>query len=73
MCCMRLPGNTGRKNNVKKIAILAPSRNFVGLHLRNYGMYRESEKNLLGSNTSSTCPHNIVNFSTLMAEIGSGV
>jgi len=30
-------------------------------------------KNLLNSNISSTCPHNIVNFSPLMAEIGSGV
>jgi len=29
MCCTRLAGNTGRK----KIAILAPSHNFVGLYL----------------------------------------
>jgi len=29
MCCTRLAGNTGRKN-VSKIAIWAPSRNFVG-------------------------------------------
>jgi len=32
-------------------------------------MYRQSEKNLLKSNTSSTCPHNMVNFSPLTAEI----
>jgi len=25
-------------------------------------MYRQSEKNLLNSNTSSTCPHNMVNL-----------
>jgi len=25
-------------------------------------MYRQSEKNLLSSNTSSTCPDNMVNF-----------
>jgi len=31
MCCTRLAGNTGRK----KIAIFAPSHNFVGLYLRN--------------------------------------
>jgi len=31
MCCTRIAGNTG----CKKIAILAPSHNFVGLYLRN--------------------------------------
>ena len=36
-------------------------------------MYRQSEKNLLNSNTSSTCPENMVNFGPLTAEIGSGV
>ena len=29
-----------------------------------------TEKNLLNSNTSPTCPHNIVNFGPLAAEIG---
>jgi len=28
-------------------------------------MYRQSEKNLLNSNTSSTCPDNMVNFGLL--------
>ena len=32
-------------------------------------MYRQSEKNLLSSNISSTCPHNMVNFGLLVAEI----
>jgi len=32
-------------------------------------MYRQSEKNLLSSDMSSTCPHNMVNFGILMAEI----
>ena len=31
------------------------------------------KKNLLSSNTSSTCPVNMVNFGPLTAEIGSGV
>ena len=53
----------------QKIAIWAPSHNFVGLYLRNRGMYRQSEKNLLSSNISSTCPH----FGLLAAEIVSGV
>jgi len=46
---------------------------FVGLYLRKWGTHRQSEKNLLNSNTSSTCPNNIVNFGPLMAENGSGV
>jgi len=36
-------------------------------------MYRQSEKNWLNINTSSTCPHNIVNFGLLAADIVSGV
>jgi len=32
-------------------------------------MYRQSEKNLLSSNICSTCPHNMVNFGPLAAEI----
>jgi len=33
-------------------------------------MYRQSEKNLLSTNISSTRPHNMVNFGQLAAEIG---
>jgi len=66
MCFTRLAENTRRK----KIAILALSHNFVGLYLRSQGIYRQSEKNLLNSNISSTCPHNMVNFGLLMADIG---
>jgi len=46
---MRLAENTGRKKDAK-LAICATSHNFVGLYLRNYSMYRQSEKNLLNSN-----------------------
>jgi len=53
-----------------KIAIWAPLHKFVGLCLRNQGMYRQSEENLLSSNMSSRCPHNMVNIGPLMAEIG---
>jgi len=49
---------------------LAPSHNFVVLYLRNYGTYRQSEKNLLSSNMYSRRPHNMVNFGSLAAEIG---
>jgi len=52
-----------------KIAIWAPSHSFVGLYLHNQGMYRQSEKNLLSSNMSSRCPHNMVNIGQLMADV----
>ena len=58
------------KYRTQKIAISAPSRNFVGPYLRNEGMYRQSEKNLLSSNTSSTCPHNMVNFDQRLRSVG---
>jgi len=44
----------GWKYTTQKIAILSPSHIFVGL-------YRQSEKNLLNSNTSSTYHDNMVN------------
>jgi len=43
--------------------------NFVGLYLRNCGTYGQPEKNLLSSNIFPTCPHNMVNFGLLAAEI----
>ena len=52
-----------------KIAIWAPWHNFVGLYLGNQGTYRQSEKKFLSSNISCTCPHNMVNFGLLAAEI----
>jgi len=54
---------------VKKIATWAPSQNFIELYLRNCGTYRQSEKNLLSSNISSTRPHNMVNFSSLLVAL----
>jgi len=68
MCCTRLAGNTGCKNDAK-IAICTPSHNFAGLYLCNWGIYQQSEKDLLSSNISSTCLHNMVTFSPLAAEI----
>jgi len=50
--------------NRQKFAICAQSHNFVGLYLRN------NQKYLLSSNISSRCPHNMVNFGPLAAEIG---
>jgi len=62
---MRLAGNMQRK----KITILPPSHNFVVLYLQKQGMCQQSEKKLLNSNTSSTCPDNMVNFGLLTTEI----
>jgi len=59
------------KCRTQKIAIWAPLHNFVGLYFRNQGTYRQSEKNVLNSNTSPTCPHNMVNFGPLATEIRS--
>ena len=57
------------RKNRQKVAIWAPSHNFVGLYIHNSGLYRQSEKNLLSSNISPTRPHNMVNFGPLPAEI----
>jgi len=43
MCCAWLAENTGRKTG-QKFAIWIPWHNFVGLYVRNWGMYRQSEK-----------------------------
>jgi len=68
MCCSRLAANTGRKKVAKNrhLGIIAQLFRAISLH---YGTYRQSEKNLLSSNISSTCPHNMVNFGPLAAEI----
>ena len=58
-----------RPKNGQKLAISAPSHNFVGLYLSKQDTYRQSEKNLLNSSISSTCPYNMVNFGLLTAEI----
>jgi len=56
------------KYRTQKVVICAPSYNFVGVYLRNWGMYRQLEKILLNINT--LFPHNMANFGPLTAEIG---
>ena len=63
MCCTRLAGNTGPKNR-QKIVILAPWHNFGTTKA-----LVDNRKKLLNSNVSPTCPHNMVNFGILAAEI----
>ena len=55
--------------NRQKITIWAPSHTFDGLYLRNEGTHRQPEKQLLNSNVSPICPHNMANFGPLVAEI----
>jgi len=68
MCCTRLAGNTGCKNDAK-IAICTPSHNFVGYIFATKARIDNLEKNLLSSNISSTSPYSMVNFGPLAAEI----
>jgi len=68
MCCKRLAGNTGRKNDARNrhlstIAQLCPA---VSSQLRRVSTIG---KNWLSSNISSKCPYNMVNFGPLAAEI----
>jgi len=64
MCCTRLAGNTGRKKSPFWQHRTTLSGYVFGTEAR-----IDNRKNLLNSNTSSTCPDNIVNFGPLTAEI----
>jgi len=72
MCCTWLT----EKYRTQKIAKKSPS----GYHHKSLSgcifasmAHIDNRKNLLNSNASSTCPHNMANFGPLTAEIGSGV
>jgi len=62
MCCTRLAENAGPKNSPKNrhMGIIAQVCRAIS---------SQSQKNVLSSNTFSTCPHNMVNFGRLAAEI----
>jgi len=68
MCCTRLAGNTGRKNDAKNrhLRTIAQLCRAISSQLRHASTIG---KNLLSSNISPTCPHNRVNFGPLAAEI----
>jgi len=54
---------------MQKIAICAPSHDFVGYIFATEAYIDNRKKNLLSSNISSTCPYSMVNFGPLAAEI----
>jgi len=68
MCCMRLAGNTGCKNDTKNRHLQTITQ--LWLYLHNEGVYRQLETKLL---IFSTRLHNMANFDSLAAEIGSVV
>jgi len=65
MCCTRLAENTGRKKSPFWHHRTTLSSYIFGTK----ACVDNRKKNLLNSNTSSTCPDNMVNFGLLMAEI----
>ena len=65
---VRLPENTGRKKSRQNrhLGTIAQLCRVISSQLRHVSTIR---KNLLSSNMSSTCLHNMVNFGLLAAEI----
>jgi len=68
MCCTRVDANTGRKKVAKNrhLGTIAQLLRAISSQLRHVSTIG---RNLLSSNTSSTCPYNTVNFGPLAAEI----
>jgi len=66
MCCTRLAGNTGRKKSPFWHHRTTLSGYIFGIKT----CIDNQKKNLLNSNNSSRCPHNMANFGPLTAEIG---
>jgi len=71
-CCMWLAANTGPKKVAKNryLGTIPQLCRAISSELRHISTIG---KNLLSSNISSTCPHNMVNFGPLAAEIVSSV
>jgi len=69
-CCMRLAENTGCKKSpeISHLRTIAQLCQDISLQLRHVSTIG---KNLFNSNISPTCPHNMVNFSPLVAEFSS--
>jgi len=69
MCCARLTENTGRKKVAKNrhLGTIPQLCRAISSQLRQVSTI--GKKNFLSSNISSTCPHNMVNYGPLAAEI----
>jgi len=68
MCCMWLAGNAEPKKllKIRHLGTIAQICRAISSQLRHLSTIG---KKLLSSNTSSTCPHNMANFSPLATEI----
>jgi len=66
MWCTQLAGNAGCKN--RHLCTIGQLCRAISSQLRH--ILTIGKKNLLNSNISSTCPHNMVNIGPLTAEIG---
>jgi len=64
MCCSWLAENTGCKKSPS-----GHHRTTLSGYIFATNAHTDNRKKLLSSNISSTCPHNMVNFSPLAAEI----
>ena len=72
MCCTRLAGNAGPKNSPKigRLCTIAQICRAISPQLTHVSTIG---KKLVKEQYLPTCPHNMVNFGILTAEIGSGV
>jgi len=68
MWCTRLAENTGRKKIAKK-SPCAHHRTILSGYIFATKAHIDNWEKLLSSNISSRCPHNMVNFGLLAAEI----
>jgi len=66
---MWLAGNAGRKKIAKKSPSAHRRTTLLGYIFATKARIDNRKKNLLGSNISSRCPHNMVNLGLLAAEI----
>jgi len=73
MCSTQLAGNAGPKKIAKNLPSGHHRTTLSGYIFATKACIDSREKNLLNSSISPTCPHNMVNFSPLTAEIHSGV
>jgi len=69
-CCTQLAANTVTQKVVKKSPSGHHCTTLLGYIFTPKARVDNWKKNLLSSNISSACSHNMVNFSPLMAEIG---
>ena len=69
MCCTQLTANTGCKRSRQKLPSGHHRTTLSGYIFATKAWIDNQKKNLLSSNISSTCPHNMVNFGPLAAEI----